>query len=73
MCALLENEKGRGNDDREMPKLNHLEECATFQMVREDAGRQRAPPRYEKTSTHSKDHFLDLSLAKVIRKLLNYM
>lgn len=32
--------RAEGNDDGEMSKFNHLEECATFQMVKEDARRQ---------------------------------
>lgn len=63
----------KGTDDGEMSKFNHQEECAAFQMVKEDARRQIEAPKYEKTSSHSKDYFSDLSLAKVISKLLNYM
>ena len=63
----------KGTDDGEMSKFSHLEECATFQMVKEDARRQIEDPKYGKTSSHSKDHFSGLSLAKVISKLLNYM
>lgn len=63
----------KGTDDGEMSKFSHLEECATFQIVKEDARRQTEAPKYEKTSSHSKDHFSGLSLAKVISKLLNYM
>ena len=66
-------ERMKSTDDGEMSKFNHQEECAAFQMVKEDARRQIEAPKYEKTSSHSKDYFSDLSLAKVISKLLNYM
>lgn len=62
--------RAEGDSAGDVSKFNSPEECAPSQVAGEDTRRLIRQPNYQKTACHSEDHVLDLSRAKVIRKLV---